>query len=78
MTSSSSERVPITTALAITPADSRVLQNPISEGVEEKRLKEAGFDEEESIKKEGDDADLIANVAKPESEVCLTDFLNLF
>lgn len=67
MASSSSERVPITTALAITPAGSRVLQNPISEGVEEKRLKEA------SIKKEGDDADLIANVAKPESEVCLID-----
>ncbi|CAN6839422.1 unnamed protein product [Brassica oleracea] len=63
MASSSSERVPITTALAITPAGSRVLQNPISEGVEEKRLKEA------SIKKEGDDADLIANVAKPESEI---------
>ncbi|KAL0681017.1 hypothetical protein Bca4012_047864 [Brassica carinata] len=65
MASSSSERVPITTALAITPAGSRVLQNPISEGVEEKRLKEA------SIKKEGDDADLIANVAKPESECLL-------
>uniref|UniRef100_M4E3W6 Peptidase C1A papain C-terminal domain-containing protein n=1 Tax=Brassica campestris TaxID=3711 RepID=M4E3W6_BRACM len=42
--SSSSERV----ASEITPADSRVLQNAMSEGVEEKRLKEAGSNEEES------------------------------